>query len=440
MNKRVMFIITVTILLIAFPLTAFAHSGRTDSRGGHKDNKNKSGLGSYHYHCGGYPAHLHKDGICPYAPKDYITLNDYPKTLKTGESYDLDFTMHSYYNDFSYTITSSDSSILKVNNDDSVTGVGVGTAILTIKTSHAEKAIEVKVKEVFAEELKISTSSKELQIDNTMKIYSIITPSNTTNKKVVYESSDSLIASVSSDGIIKGISSGDVTITVTTSNGISDEITLIVYEVFPEDIVCDESIRLIVGDKYNFMIDILPENANNKDFDISFTNEDILQYSNNTITAIKEGNTSVYIKTWNGIVKNIPIQIDIIPVDQVNIIDSTKYIYSNIIDVSDNILLSTETIPTDATYQDVIWSSSDTNVVSVENNEFNVKGVGEVILTCNTHNNITDSVEIIVVDKDLILSTMLGSISLGGGGITLFVLHKKKKLQISKIDKSSFRS
>lgn len=26
-----------------------AHSGRTDSSGGHKDNKNKSGLGSYHY-------------------------------------------------------------------------------------------------------------------------------------------------------------------------------------------------------------------------------------------------------------------------------------------------------------------------------------------------------------------------------------------------------
>lgn len=43
-----------------------AHSGRTDSSGGHKDNKNKSGLGSYHYHCGGYPAHLHKNRVCPY--------------------------------------------------------------------------------------------------------------------------------------------------------------------------------------------------------------------------------------------------------------------------------------------------------------------------------------------------------------------------------------
>jgi len=47
--------------------TVSAHSGRTDSNGGHHDNRNVSGLGSYHYHCGGYPAHLHENGVCPYA-------------------------------------------------------------------------------------------------------------------------------------------------------------------------------------------------------------------------------------------------------------------------------------------------------------------------------------------------------------------------------------
>ena len=46
---------------------AEARSGRTDRYGGHRDNKNKSGLGSYHYHCGGHPAHLHENGVCPYA-------------------------------------------------------------------------------------------------------------------------------------------------------------------------------------------------------------------------------------------------------------------------------------------------------------------------------------------------------------------------------------
>lgn len=40
---------------------------RTDSNGGHKDNNNKSGLGYYHYHCGGNPPHLHSNGSCPYS-------------------------------------------------------------------------------------------------------------------------------------------------------------------------------------------------------------------------------------------------------------------------------------------------------------------------------------------------------------------------------------
>ena len=64
--KRTAFILLLTLLL---SMTAFAHSGRTDKHGGHRDKNNFSGLGSYHYHCGGHPAHLHTDSICPYAPK-----------------------------------------------------------------------------------------------------------------------------------------------------------------------------------------------------------------------------------------------------------------------------------------------------------------------------------------------------------------------------------
>lgn len=60
-------LIVLISLFVASSLTiSYAHSGRTDANGGHRDNKNKSGLGSYHYHCGGYPPHLHENGYCPY--------------------------------------------------------------------------------------------------------------------------------------------------------------------------------------------------------------------------------------------------------------------------------------------------------------------------------------------------------------------------------------
>lgn len=54
----------------------FAHSGRTDSDGGHRDNKNKRGLGNYYYHCGGHPAHLHTNGVCPYSNHSATNNNE----------------------------------------------------------------------------------------------------------------------------------------------------------------------------------------------------------------------------------------------------------------------------------------------------------------------------------------------------------------------------
>lgn len=54
------------LLIFAFwCITAYAHSGRTDSNGGHFNRV----TGEYHYHHG-YTAHQHEKGICPYSFED----------------------------------------------------------------------------------------------------------------------------------------------------------------------------------------------------------------------------------------------------------------------------------------------------------------------------------------------------------------------------------
>lgn len=63
----------VCVCLLFSNTVVFAHSGRTDSSGGHHDYQNKSGLGSYHYHCNGNPPHLHENGSCPYSTKPKAT-------------------------------------------------------------------------------------------------------------------------------------------------------------------------------------------------------------------------------------------------------------------------------------------------------------------------------------------------------------------------------
>ena len=80
------------VILIVSVLGVFAHSGRTDGAGGHRDNNNVSGLGYYHYHCGGYPAHLHTNGRCPYksggsssSSNSYSSSSSTSKKSKTYE-------------------------------------------------------------------------------------------------------------------------------------------------------------------------------------------------------------------------------------------------------------------------------------------------------------------------------------------------------------------
>ena len=65
-NQKIISLFLVFVVCISMSALALGHSGRTDKYGGHHDNKNVSGLGSYHYHHG-YGPHLHPNGVCPYS-------------------------------------------------------------------------------------------------------------------------------------------------------------------------------------------------------------------------------------------------------------------------------------------------------------------------------------------------------------------------------------
>ena len=69
MKKSIIFLLAGIMCLI-FTLSAAAHSGRTDSKGGHYDHS----TGDYHYHHG-YPPHDHYGGECPYKTDNKTEIN-----------------------------------------------------------------------------------------------------------------------------------------------------------------------------------------------------------------------------------------------------------------------------------------------------------------------------------------------------------------------------
>lgn len=115
-----------------------------------------------------------------------------------------------------------------------------------------------------------------------------------------------------------------------TDNNIESKLSVEVFEVVPESIECEDSIDLIVGGKDDYKINIIPENVNNKVFKISCDNECILKYSESSLQAISEGKTVLHIETWNCIKKDISVNIDIFPVEKIEIKDTTNYAHGGV--------------------------------------------------------------------------------------------------------------
>lgn len=176
-GKRIAIVALMCFCSIVMCNITFAHSGRTDSRGGHKDNKNKSGLGSYHYHCGGHPAHLHTNGFCPY---------------------------------------SSSSSSSKSSTSSSSTSSTKETS--TVPTT------------IVATDIRINENITSMKEGESQKLTATITPGNVTDKNIIWKSSDENIATISSSGEIIAKKTGTVEISATTSNGKNNIIKINIKE------------------------------------------------------------------------------------------------------------------------------------------------------------------------------------------------------------------
>jgi peptidoglycan-binding domain 1 protein len=167
-------IISITIALLMCTNISYGHSGRTDSNGGHRDKKNISGLGPYHYHCNGNPAHLHTNGICPYnssSSKASYSSSSKPSSSSSNQVKSIakpdpnknnvyllhtmpqmtvgqSFTNEAVSNNKSAKLTwsSSNNNVATVDSTGKVTAKGVGTAVITVTNGYKSASYNITCK------------------------------------------------------------------------------------------------------------------------------------------------------------------------------------------------------------------------------------------------------------------------------------------------------
>ena len=119
------------------------------------------------------------------------------------------------------TWSSANPSIAKVDANGKVTGVSAGVTTVTVKADGGYTASCRIVVTQFIHVTGISLVNPAITIGvgHHVIMDPIITPSNATDKTVIWESSYKGIATIDSDGLITGVSQGKVHITGTTVDG-----------------------------------------------------------------------------------------------------------------------------------------------------------------------------------------------------------------------------
>ncbi len=161
------------------------------------------------------------------------------------------------------TWSSSNSAVATVDDNGKVTAVSAGSASIIVKTVDGEKTascrVTVPVVAINVTGLTLSDNSVSMNVGETATVTATVTPSNATNKNVIWESENKSVATVS-NGTITAVSAGTATIVATAEdNGYKATCVVSVYKSTDDQ---------VLNEGFVFKVDTVAKvfgNANNDD-------------------------------------------------------------------------------------------------------------------------------------------------------------------------------
>ncbi len=258
--------------------------------------------------------------------------------------------------DTSLSWTSSDENVATVDSRGVVTAVGTGSALITAESLNGLfDTCQVAVSSVLLN-YTISTGS-------TMAMRATVSP---TGNTATWTSDDETVATVDSSGKVTAKAPGIALITA-TANGISDTCTVTVIE---------KTVTLIslnYGKKEMYLNDVFaltaivePDDATDATVTWDSSDYKVATVNSSGIVTAKGIGTCTITASAGGKSDTCSVKVENEPdvdVASVNIFNHSNF--TTILYVGNSLNLSAYVSPTDATYSNITWSSSDSSVASV---------------------------------------------------------------------------
>ena len=189
------------------------------------------------------------------------------------------------------------------------TAVGAGKATVTaIVTSKYEDgfvmeystAVSVATPEIAVKTVSVSAKSATLGVKESLTISAKVSPSNATNKKITYKSSNTKVAKVSSSGKITAVKAGKATITATASNGKKATVSITVKNA-PKKVSFKSNKVTVKVKKTTTLKVVLPSNTASNKLTFTSSNKKVATVSDKgVVKGIKKGTATITVKTYNG--------------------------------------------------------------------------------------------------------------------------------------------
>lgn len=329
-----------------------------------------------------------------------VTLNRSSISLYTGKAYTLTPTvLPATATDKRVTWTSSNSRIATVDANGKVTGVAKGVAeivAMTVDGKFTAKCTVTVTKKIDVTGVKLNKTAIKLNNGSSYQLDATVSPSNASEMTVTWSSNNTKVATVSSKGLVKAVGNGSATITVKTRDGgFTAKCTVNVSSQVTGIRVSPSECRLALNNSKSLVVNIFPSDASNKNVVWTSSNPKVVSVnSKGQVKALKAGNATVTATTVDGGYSSSCDFTVYIPVSGVQI-SSTKATVPK----GENILLTANVLPKNASNNSLRWSSSDSSIVSVEQSgQLKGKKVGTAVITVSTvEGNFSDTCLVSVV-------------------------------------------
>jgi uncharacterized protein (TIGR02145 family) len=333
-----------------------------------------------------------------------VTLSQSSLSLTKGSTSTLTATVApTNATDKTVTWSSNNTNVATVDANGKVTAVSGGSATITASAGGKSATCSVTVT-VPVTGVSLNKTSTSITIGSTETLTATVTPSDATNKSVTWSSSDTNIATVS-NGTVTAKAVGTATITVKTVDGNKTATCAVtVNPIAVTGITLNKTSLTFssLNSTQQLTATVTPENATNKTVTWESSNTSVATVSSSGVVTSKGSGTATITASAGGKSATCAVTVNI-PVSGVSLNKTTLSLKKG----SSETLAATVS-PSNATNSEVIWSSSNSSVASVNSSgKVTANAVGNATITVKTvDGNKTATCNVSVTAPDLVSFTL----------------------------------